>query len=63
MACLALDALFGMLEILEEHVLGSAQADALRAHFAGHAGIAAAYRHWCARRVFAILSAHFNKVS
>src|SRR5690348_2286082 len=33
---LALDAFFGMLEILEEHVLGAAEADALRAHFSRH---------------------------
>ena len=37
---LALDAFLGMLEILEEHVLGAAKADALGAHFSRYAGIA-----------------------
>ena len=32
-------AAFGLLEVLEEHVLGAAEADALGAHFAGLAGV------------------------
>src|SRR6185437_73171 len=36
---LALSAFFGMLEILEEHVLGAAKTDALRAHGASKASI------------------------
>ena len=59
---LAFDALLGVLEILEEHVLGAAEADAFGAHFAGLAGVL--------RRVgigahaeAAHLSAHFISVS
>jgi hypothetical protein len=59
---LAVGALLGMLEILEEHVLGAAKPDSLGAHFARQAGVV--------RRVgiranadFRCLSAHFIKVA